>query len=82
MNNEEITAEWARKTAKTKLSIRVEEQLNTCLEEIKKAANENNMNVNVYIDILPSCLNELTKRGFGAKSYDDQREGSWTAISW
>jgi hypothetical protein len=82
MNNEEITAEWARKTAETKLSIMVEKQLNICLGEIKKAVNENKMNVNVNIYVSPACLNELTKRGFEAKSYDDQREGSWTAISW
>ena len=82
MDNSEITADWARKTAETQMSIEAEEQLNTCLEEIKKAVSENKMSVNVYIYAKQVCLNELTKRGFKAQSYDDQREGQWTTISW
>jgi hypothetical protein len=82
MNNKEITAEWARKTAETKLSAAAEKQLNFCLDEIKKAVNENKMNVGVYIYVMPACLNELIKRGFEVKSHEDQRDGTWTTISW
>jgi hypothetical protein len=82
MEEKEITAEWARKTATTILGIKVEKQVEQCLQIIKNAVSKNEMStsVGIYADSL--TIKELQKRGFIVKQYDDQRDGSYLSISW
>ncbi len=79
---EEITAEWARKTAESILSEKIHKQLELCLETIEYGVRKNEMNVTVYIYADALVIKELNKRGFSVKQYDDQRDGSYLTISW
>jgi len=78
----EITADWARRTAETQLGIKSVEELRKCFDAIKKAVSENKMSTTVYFYASRPCIEELYKRGFQATANSDQREGSWTTISW
>jgi hypothetical protein len=82
MENSEITAEWARKTATSILGDKVKQQVEVCLKYIKLAVERNEMSiyVNIYADQL--TITELTKRGFKCKQHDDQRDGSSLQINW
>ena len=83
MENNEITAEWARKTAQSILGEKLEKELNNCLDNIKRAVKENKFSTSVgfYIDDLTK--RELEKRGFNVTKYTgDQRDGSYTTITW
>jgi hypothetical protein len=82
MNEQNITAEWARKQATTILGERINEQLKICLEAIKQAVAKNQMSTSVGIYAHDLTLEELRKRGFTVKKIDDQRDGSYTIISW
>jgi hypothetical protein len=79
---EEITAEWAKKTAESVLGEKVNKQLEVCLDAIERAVKGNQMgcSVGIYADAL--VVKELNKRGFSVKQHDDQREGSYLNISW
>jgi len=81
-NGNEITAEWARRTAETQLGIKSTEELKKCFDAIKKAVSENKMSTTLYFYASKPCLEELHERGFQAYAKSDQREGSWTTISW
>lgn len=39
-----------------------------------------NTSIGIYADAL--TLEDLRKRGFTVKEYDDQRDGSYLSISW
>jgi hypothetical protein len=83
MDNSEITADWARKTAQSILGEKLEKELNMCLYNIKRkcAVNKLSTSIPIYIDELTK--HELEKRGFKVEKYTgDQREGSYTTISW
>jgi len=79
---EEITAEWAKKTAETILGEKVNKQIEVCLNAIERAVKANQMacSVGIYADAL--VIKELNKRGFTVKQSSDQREGSYLNISW
>lgn len=82
MDNNEVTADWARKTVQSILGEKLEKELNKCLEIIKNAVKENRFSVSssIYIDELTK--KELEKRGFSVTKYSDQRDGSYTTITW
>lgn len=82
MGKNNINAEWARKQATSILGEKVKKQIDTCLEAIEKAVANNQMNtsIDIYADAL--TLEDLRKRGFTVKQYDDQRDGSYLSISW
>jgi len=81
--DKEITAEWARKTADTVLSKKVEAELVECEENIKQAVSENKMTTTIYSFYGHiKTVQELESRGFKIKQYDDQRDGSSLTISW
>lgn len=82
MENSEITAEWARKTATSVLGDKVKQQVDTCLAHVKQAVARNDMScyVNIYADAF--TISELHKRGFKCKQHDDQRDGSSLQINW
>lgn len=82
MENNEITAEWARKTAQSILGEKLEKELNNCLDNIKRAVKENRFSVSVSIYIDELTKKELEKRGFSVTKYSDQRDGSYTTITW
>ena len=79
---EEITAEWAKKTAETILGEKVNKQIEVCLNAIERAVKANQMacSVGIYADAL--VIKELNKRGFTVKQSSDQKEGSYLNISW
>lgn len=80
---EEITSEWARKTAESILGEKINKQIQQCLDNIELAVkrNEFSCSVNVYADAL--TIKELNKRGFTCKHCDgDQRDPSYLLISW
>jgi len=83
MENNEITAEWARKTAQSILGEKIEKELNRCLEAVKEAVKLNNFNTSVSLYINDLTKKELENRGFTVNKYTgDQRDGSYTTISW
>ena len=77
-----ITANWARATAQTQLSIEAQKQLEDCLKSINAAVADNKFSTTVYLYAVPICKTELEKRGFKVESHSDQREGDWTTITW
>jgi ABC-type protease/lipase transport system fused ATPase/permease subunit len=79
---EQITAEWAKKTAESILGEKVNGQINICLDAITKAVNKNifQTSVSMYAHLL--VIKELNKRGFSVKQYDDQKDGPSLVISW
>lgn len=79
---EEITAEWARKTAESILGEKVQKQIEVCLDAIQRAVKANQMacSVGIYADAL--VVKDLNKRGFKVEQSSDQREGSYLTISW
>ena len=78
MENNEITAEWARKTVEYKIGIESDDQLQICLSEIEKAVEDKRMSVAINLEPHSSCMDELNRRGFKTRidSYD------WLVISW
>jgi hypothetical protein len=78
-----ITAEWARETADSVLSKKVEAELEECETKIKQAVSENKMATTIYgFYGQPKTVTELESRGFKVKQHDDQRDGSSLTISW
>jgi len=79
---EEITADWARKTAESVLGEKIHKQIQSCLTAIELAVKENKMvcTLGIYADAL--VVKELNKRGFKVEQSNDQREGSYLTISW
>lgn len=78
----EITATWARETSTAILGVKLQEQLTECFEAIKNSVSNNSdsVTVDLYADNL--TIKELEKRGFTVKTVSDQRDGSFTTISW
>jgi hypothetical protein len=83
MDKQNITAEWARKQATTILGEKINQEINICLNAIEQAVVKNQMSTSVGIYVHDLTLEDLRKRGFTVKKYDgDQRDGSYTSISW
>lgn len=83
MENNEITADWARKTAQSILGEKVQKELDMCLNSIKNAVKLNNFSTSVSAYINDLTKKELEKRGFTVTKYTgDQRDGSYTSITW
>jgi len=82
VNDNEITAKWAKDTTQNVLGVKIEKQINDCLRGIKNAVSRNEMSVNIdmYADQLTK--KELEKRGFKIRQHSDQREGSFLNINW
>jgi len=80
--DEEVTADWARKTAQTILGNKVKAQVISCLESIRNAVKRNEMycGVDMYADAM--TIKELQRRGFQVKQQSDQRDGSYLTIQW
>ena len=83
MKNEEVTAEWARKTAKTILGEKVKEELEVYLERIKLAVKQNKMSVDITTSMDDLTKLELEKRGFKVSEISgDFRDPSYITINW
>ena len=83
MDKQNITAEWARKQATTILGEKINQEINICLNAIEQAVAKYQMSTSVGIYVHDLTLEDLCKRGFTVKKYDgDQRDGSYTSISW
>lgn len=79
---EEITAEWAKKTAESILGEKVNKQIEICLNAIEDAVKKNKYYTSVSISADALVIKELIKRGFSVKQNNDQRDGSYLNISW
>lgn len=82
-----IDAKWAKLVATNRTSERIEEQIKTCLLEIKKAAEDNRTYVAVGIDPDRLTIKELERRGFVCKIVyvgptSDPREKDYLQIHW
>ncbi len=82
MENNEITADWARKTAQSILGEKVRKEVDVCLNGIKKAVEQNKLSTTIAIYVDDLTKKELENRGFIVNKYSDQRDGSYTTISW
>jgi hypothetical protein len=82
MERNNINAEWARKQATSILGEKVKKEINICLDAIEKAVASNQMSISLGIYAESLTLEDLRKRGFTVKQYDDQRDGSYLSISW
>jgi len=82
MNNEQVTAKWAREMAQGLLGEKIKTQLDKCLTAITDAVTRNELSTSVGCTIHPLTEKELEKRGFTIKKMSDQREGSFVIISW
>lgn len=84
MKLERITAEWARNTANSVLSEKVQNQILQCEDSIKAAVKKNEMSCNMFFTLESLTKKELIKRGFEVefqKGYD-QRDSDYTIIKW
>lgn len=81
---EEITAEWARKTANIVLGERVKKQINDCLDAIQNAVKKNQMSCSIAIYVEDLTIRELQDRGFKVTKHEgyDQRDGDYINVSW
>lgn len=79
---EEITAEWAKKTAESVLCEKVNGQIQICLDAITKAVKINNFETSLSMYAHALVIKELNKRGFSVQQYDDQKDGPYLLISW
>ena len=82
MEDEKITAIWARETATGILGQTAASQLKNCLKFIKGAVENNKFSTGLNIYAQDPVVKELQRRGFKVKVTDDQREGSYTEITW
>lgn len=83
MESNKVTAEWARKEANTVLSEKVLQQIGICEKSIKSAVARNDFSCSVGIYLHELTLKELVSRGFKIeRQTGDQRDGSYTNISW
>jgi hypothetical protein len=82
MERNNINAEWARKQATSILGEKVKKEINICLDAIEKAVASNQMSISLGIYAESLTIEDLRKRGFTVKQYDDQRDGSYLSISW
>lgn len=82
--NEAITAQWARETATTVLSEKVNGQLQRCETVIKEAVKNNKLNCIVSGKMEALTKTELERRGFVVKTDSgDQRDPeNYVTISW
>lgn len=78
----QINAEWARKTATSILGENVNKQIGICEESIKNAVKKNEMSCYVVIYANNLTITELRKRGFECEQHSDQRDGSSLHIKW
>ena len=83
-NNNEITAEWARKLAQSVLGDKVKQQIATCLDAVVRAVKINKLSVDVGIYVEPLTRRDLEGRGFKVEVHKamDQRESDYITISW
>ena len=84
INNDEVTAEWARKTSQNILGEKVKKHIETCLMYIRSAVIRNDLSVDITIYVEELTLTELRKRGFTVTKHvaQDQREGDYITIKW
>ena len=82
MINENITAEWARKTANEILGEKVKEEIKRCLSSIEMAVKNNKMQVDVYQYVEELTKKDLINRGFKINFTDNQIDGPCLTISW
>ena len=82
MDNKDVTAKWARETATSNLGVKVEKELNECLNKIKNAVAQNQLSVSHYGSVYTMVVTELKTRGFTVEKGSNQRDGSWLIISW
>ena len=80
--NDEITAKWAKETSQSILGVKIEKQINDCLQSIKNAVSRNEMSVNIDMYAEQLTKRELEKRGFNVTQHSDQRDGSFLNINW
>ena len=79
---DEITAKWAKDTSQKLLHIKIEKQINDCLQAIKNAVSRNEMSVNIDIYADQLTKRELEKRGFKVTQHSDQRNEDRLNINW
>ena len=80
---EEITAEWARRTAQTILSEKVNKELSLCFIAIEHAVKNNELCCNVYFVPEDLTMEELTKRDFKLICVPStQRDEGFLEIKW
>ena len=86
MNNEQVTAKWARETAQGLLGDKVKAELDKCLKAITDAVTRNELSTSVGFTIHSLTEKELERRGFTVKEMgsfsSDPREGPYIMISW
>lgn len=86
MENDKITAAWARKQAESILGTKIEKEIKEIIEEIKMSVAQNRFEINVTRTLNELTKKELAKRGFTLKQIEpdqrDQREHAYLIISW
>lgn len=86
MENKEINADWARKTAQSQIGLAVQKQIETANENIIVAVKANKMFCYVHCTLDNLAQKDLISRGFKLNLTDadqrDQRDTSYWTISW
>ena len=83
MDENLITAEWARKTCNEVLGTKVKDQVHNCLKQIELSVQSNKESCIVCINPESLTLKELKNRGFETSYITDPRDGSGTlTIKW
>lgn len=79
---ENVTAEWAKKTAEQILGEKQQKSLLKCLSAIETAVNNNQMSASVYDYVDEVVIKDLKNRGFNVVKFSDPRDGGSISISW
>ena len=84
MKENEVTAEWARKTSNSVLGDKIKKEISECEELIITAVHKNEMSCNVFMTLHTLTKKELVSRGFKVNHHEgeNQRETSYTTIEW
>lgn len=64
---EEITADWAKKTANSVLNVKVQDQINKVLNDIELSVKNNRFTTNVQLDLHELTIANIRERGFEIK---------------
>lgn len=81
---EEITADWAKKTATNVLNAKIQDQINKVLNDIEIAVKNNRFESTIYSDLHELTVKDIQGRGFKIEKNGNynQQDGTSYSISW
>jgi hypothetical protein len=79
---EEITADWAKKTANSVLNDKIKGQINIVLNDIEQSVKNNRFTTNIQLDLHELTIADIRERGFEIKKNTTNYEGYGSITSY